>query len=436
MDERLPMPGPSHTADQSIDMIHDGLETVLQQMSRLKEENESLVRAKALFTVHIQQYETDIADLRSVYKTMKARFAFVPRLPASLPFPESIQSDLKSLAHAEIPWRVISTDSFYDRSRVRLRYALRMDAILCTVHFNADGSLFSFTNGSTVFLILTADGSLIGTCDLPEPRIPTDGHARAICFSPDSRYLVVSGPGNSVIIIDVESRRIVKTLDAHTSHVSTVTFFNKSQQLITGGFDRKLCVWSTNDFKMVKSIQHGGDGIASGKDEDIVAVAIAGDDEYVCVGFMNGIVGIYEPTFQQPMTSFAAHQEYLLNLAISPNKLIATASHDKTAKLWMIRGTAKYHQTLTGHADYVLGVVFSPKDLVVFTGSKDETIKCWSVKTGQELFTLTGHRNTLFQIDHHPTKRTIVSCSGDGLVCLWDYDLPEGKRKRAKSCSV
>jgi WD40 repeat protein len=299
-----------------------------------------------------------------------------------------------------------------------------MDAILCTIHFNGDGSIFSFTNGSTVFLILTADGSLIGTCELPKTRHPTDGHPRAICFSPDSRYLAVSGPGNSVTVIEVASRRVVKSLDAHTSHVSTVAFFKSSHKLVTGGFDRKLCVWTTPDFKMVKAIQHGGEGMATGKEENIVAVAIAGDDEYVSVGFMSGNVGIYEPTFAQPMTSFAAHQEYLLNVAMSPNNVIATASHDKTAKLWMLRGVATCRQTLTGHEDYVLGVVFSPRDPVVFTGSKDETIKCWSVKTGQELFTLTGHRNTLFQIDHHPTGRTIVSCSGDGLVCLWDYDLP------------
>jgi WD40 repeat protein len=175
---------------------------------------------------------------------------------------------------------------------------------------------------------------------------------------------------------------------------------------------------------MVQAIEHGDEMTSAGKEEMIVAVAIAGDDEYVAVGFMNGKVGIYEPTFSQPMTSFSAHQEYLLNVAISSNKVIATASHDKTAKLWTVQGAATCRQTLTGHTDYMLGVAFSPRDPVVFTGSKDETIKCWNVRNGENLFTLEGHKNTLFQIDHHPTSRTIVSCSGDGLVCVWDYDLP------------
>jgi hypothetical protein len=269
----LPIPSSHHTSDHPVDLIQEGLETILQNLHLLRDETEALARTKSLFTVHIHQYETDIAHLRHIYKSMKSSLDVTPSFPTPFPPSGPLRSDLKYLAHAEIPWRVTSTDSFYDRGHVRLRYALRLDAILCTIRFNGDGSLFSFTNGATVFLILTADGSLIGTCDLPKARNSADGHTRAICFSPDSRYLAVSGPGSSVTVIEVASRRVVKTLDAHTGDVSTVTFFRGSHKLITGGFDRKLCVWTTRDWKMVKVIQHGG----SGKDENIVAVAIAGD---------------------------------------------------------------------------------------------------------------------------------------------------------------
>jgi WD40 repeat protein len=156
----------------------------------------------------------------------------------------------------------------------------------------------------------------------------------------------------------------------------------------------------------------------------IAAIAIGVDDEYVAVWFMNGSVGLYDPDFSQPMTSFQAHNEFLLNVVISKDDVIATASHDHTAKLWLVRGVTTCKQTLNGHTDCVLAISFSPRDPILFTGSKDETIKCWNQKTGECLFTLNGHKNTLFQIDHHPTERTIVSCSGDGLVCIWDYGLP------------
>jgi WD40 repeat protein len=234
----------------------------------------------------------------------------------------------------------------------------------------------------------------------------------------------VSGPVNSVTIIDVGSRGLVRSLDEHTRHVSAIAFFSDSRKMVTTAFDGRILLWTTGDWKIVKSVQHGPENGSVGKEEMIVAVAIGSEDAFVAVGFMSGVVGIYDPDFAQPMTSFSAHQVFLLNVAVSRTDVIATASHDQTAKLWTIRGVASCRQTLTGHSDYVLTVSFSPNDPVVFTGSKDETIKCWNVATGRDLVTLRGHGNTLFQIDHHPTSRTIVSCSGEGLVCMWDYELP------------
>jgi WD40 repeat protein len=246
--------------------------------------------------------------------------------------------------------------------------------------------------------------------------------SRALCFSPDSKFLAVAGPANSTIVIDVRSRRIITSLEEHRNLVSTIAFFRDGRRFVTGGFDGKLCVWSVPEFQLLRVIQHGVEG-KTGKEEMIAALAIGADDEYVAVGFMNGTVGLYEPTFSQPMSSFQAHTEFLFNVVISEKDVIATASHDKTTKLWVIRGVPSCRKILTGHADCVLAIAFSPREPLLFTGSKDETIKCWSEITGENLFTLNGHKNTLFQIDHHPKERAIVSCSGDGLVCLWDYSL-------------
>jgi WD40 repeat protein len=410
----------AHAAGHSAEVIQDGLEAITRAVCRLREDSDNLQRLKALLTVHIHQADMDIARLRHLHKALKVKVDAAAAAPRA--------RERGAVEPTSIDWQVEASDAWFTQSRVRLRYALRMEAILCAVHFNHDGSLFSFTDGAAVFFVRSADGRLVGTCELPRPRSADDGHARAIRFSHDSQLLAVSGPGTSVTVVAVQPRQVVTTLDAHTNPVSTVAFFRKSPRLVTGAFDRKLCVWNTHDFRLLKSIAHGNEAAAGGTDDMIVAIAISADDEYVAVGFMNGVIGIYEPTFSQPMTSFAAHQEFLLNIAISSNNIIATASHDATAKLWTVRGIASCRQKLAGHTDYVLGVTFSPMDPIVFTGSKDETIKCWSVKHGANLFTLIAHKNTLFQIDHHPMQRTIVSCSGDGVICIWDYALPADPR--------
>jgi WD40 repeat protein len=284
--------------------------------------------------------------------------------------------------------------------------------------------MFAFTDGKIVYLVNQADGAITGTTAIGRTaRAQGEQLSRAICFSPDSKFLAVAGPGNTTVVIDVAAKRVVRTLEVHRNLVSTMAFFSRGQRFLTGGFDGKLCVWSLADFQLLRTIPHGGE---VEKEEMIAAVAIGSGDAFVAVGFMSGMVGLYDPDFSQPMTSFQAHSQFLLNLVISKEDVIATASHDRTAKLWRVKGVATCRQTLLGHTDCVLTIAFAPSDPVLFTGSKDETIKCWHQMTGDNLFTLNGHRNTLFQIDHHPTERTIVSCSGDGLICLWDYGMPQG----------
>jgi WD40 repeat protein len=163
-------------------------------------------------------------------------------------------------------------------------------------------------------------------------------------------------------------------LDAHINIVSSFAFFKDSECLLSGGFDGKLCVWNIRDLTLLQTIQRSVEGETT-KDNMIVAIAMGADDEFICVSFMNGVVGMFDPALSQPMTQFTTHQELLLDVAVSSAGMIATASHDKTTKLWTLKGVASYTSVLEGHQDFLLAVAFAPNDQVVLTGSKDETIK-------------------------------------------------------------
>jgi WD40 repeat protein len=421
MDQEFRIPSMAHGTDEPANSIQASLKTVLDSISSLTRETADLERTRDLAIIHLQQLENDAQQLRMIHKNLKARL----RLDAPLrsPFPESpipIPAE-GQLPPGKVDWFVISRDPFFRKPHIRLRYSLTVESILCAIRFNNDGSFFTFSDGKSVFFVTTRDGSVAGS--MPWGSQNADSIPRSICFSPDSKYLAISGGASSLLVINVPQRSVQTQLNVPNHVVSTIVFFQDGKAMITGGFDGKLCIWSVPEFQLTRIIQHGIEGQVQKKDM-IVSIAFGRDDEFLGVGFMSGAVGMYEPTFSQPMSSFQAHSEILLNLVISRQDIITTASHDKTVQLWSVRGVASCKHVLRGHEDYVLAVAFSPNDPVVFTGSKDETIKCWSQKTGENLFTIKGHTNTLFQIDHHPVERTIVSCGGDGLVCIWDYELP------------
>lgn len=74
-----------------------------------------------------------------------------------------------------------------------------------------------------------------------------------------------------------------------------------------------------------------------------------------------------------------AHEKDINMVAVAPNdSMIATASQDKTVKLWNASDLT-LKATLKGHKRGVWDCQFSPVDRVLATGSGDKTLKLWSL---------------------------------------------------------
>jgi WD40 repeat protein len=116
---------------------------------------------------------------------------------------------------------------------------------------------------------------------------------------------------------------------------------------------------------------------------------------------------------------FAGHNGWVLSVSFSPTgDRIATASHDKTAKLWDLQGNCKV--TFTGHNHSVTSVCFSPRGDRIATASIDKTVKLWDWQ-GNCLVTFTGHNHWVTSVCFSPRGDRIATASYDKTVKLWDW---------------
>ena len=418
------LPDPAEGIIENVRLIH-------QSVADLREGNRELERVRDQFIIHLKQCQEDYNILRQICRKLKLQLDLATQqhpVTVGITSPAiHLGSDTKPVALAArrmptleniTPAVVIQAAEPRYENCVRLRYALNTSSLVCSVQFSPDGTRIAFADGNFVYIVASEDGEIMSTIELPVPA-GIRPHTRALKWSPDGKHLALGGSTNDVLVYDADSYELVHTYHGHQNEVTAVVFNADGSWLVSAGLDGVIFVWNTSTHKQEMRLPHGQDG----SDGAILAMATTPEAPFYAVGFANGAVGIYGEKFDQPMICFTAHDQRLMGIAVSPfDETIATGSEDCTVKVWVLRGVAMCKHAFHGHSDVVLTPCFAKDSDLLISGSKDQTIRLWKYKEGKPVCAISAHSNTLFEIDHHPLQRSFVSCSGDGAVCVWDYD--------------
>ena len=117
-----------------------------------------------------------------------------------------------------------------------------------------------------------------------------------------------------------------------------------------------------------------------------------------------------------------AHKNLIDAVAFSPDGTkIATASTDKTARLWDAVTGEPVGEPMR-HNNWVQRVAFSPDGAKVATASYDKA-QLWDAATGKPLSELLGQRSTVFDVAFSPDGTKLASAGATGRGC--------GTRRRA-----
>lgn len=122
--------------------------------------------------------------------------------------------------------------------------------------------------------------------------------------------------------------------------------------------------------------------------------------------------------------SWQAHN-YSVNQAIfSPDgQEIASASDDKTIKIWTVGGTLL--KIFTGHTDNITSISFSPDGQLLASASYDGSVKVWQINGSDRerilpVLNLQGNGDRVTRVSFSPDGKLLASASDTGDIQLWN----------------
>ncbi|KAF2075681.1 hypothetical protein CYY_002994 [Polysphondylium violaceum] len=220
-------------------------------------------------------------------------------------------------------------------------------------------------------------------------------------------YIYTGSQDRTIRVYNTTEGRLIRILEGHAHWVNTLAL-NTDYVLRQGPFDHTGKHHATLEAAQEAALKRYNDVKKATKGE----VLVSGSDDFTVI--------MWKPAESKTMViRLAGHQQPINLVNFSPDgRLFATASFDKSIKLWDgVNG--KFLTNFRGHVGAVYQVCWSADSRYLVSGSKDSTLKVWDIKTKKMHLELPGHADEVYTIDWSPDGDRVASGSKDQLLKIW-----------------
>jgi tetratricopeptide (TPR) repeat protein len=266
-----------------------------------------------------------------------------------------------------------------------------------------------------------------------------EGFVLNLAFSPDSRNLATVSEDRSVRLWEVPSGRKLSTFHGHSFFVWGLAFRPDGREVATGSIDGSIRFWDLQTSRPVV-VEHAGpvahlafrrDGLRVLSEPGFLRESMATKGWNPLTGELDSALA--GTALEKRPAGFVPGSDLQQTTATSfDGKLvaqvtIADAGYDSWHRVYSLNtvvirevASGRIVHTLTGHSANVVSIAFSPDGRRLATASYDRTTKLWDVQTGQHVFTLLGHTAGLACLAFSPDGCLIVTGSFDATARVWN----------------
>ena len=229
------------------------------------------------------------------------------------------------------------------------------------------GNIFIFDNtGSNPVIIDTVN---TGT---------SYGFSTAI--SDDNSKLAVGCSNGKLLLYDLTTRTLLKSIVAHPNWVTSVCFSHSNSIIISGGDDNKVKTWDLSGTLL---------NTFTGHSDDITGVRISLQDSFILSSSKDKFVKIWNASTGSLIRTLSGHNASVNGIDLSPDgNEIVSVSSDSTAKIWDFVTGELLNTFGIKDSGAIQSVAWSPKGDRIATGSDRSDLVLWKIDKQQDQFVI------------------------------------------------
>jgi len=293
-----------------------------------------------------------------------------------------------------------------------------------------EASVFALAEGSEEHYVLSGGGEgWVVRWDLENPELgklvaKAGANIYALFNLPEQDLIVAGNMNGGVHWMDLKNKEASKDIQHHKKGVYAIKKIG--EHIITLGGEGMLTKWSIEERRTLESFHLTNQSLRAcdyNKKRNELAVAASDHNIYLLDAESWSIKHVIR----------GAHENSVFTLKYAQNgELLYSGGRDAHLNVWAIDREFEKISSQPAHWYTINSIAFHPEGHLFATASRDKTIKIWDSSSFQLLKVIetirdAGHINSVNALYWSSYNNCLISCSDDRSLIVWDISKLAGE---------